>query len=29
MVLDTNGIKLFDPNGGSNLTAAEGASAPS
>jgi hypothetical protein len=29
MVLDANGIKLFDPNGGMNLTAAEGASAPS
>ena len=25
MVLDTNGIKLFDPNGRKNLTAAEGA----
>jgi multiple sugar transport system ATP-binding protein len=29
LVLDANGIKLFDPNGGRNLTAAEGARAPS
>ena len=29
LVLDANGIKLFDPNGGKNLTAAAGARAPS